>query len=382
MNKVEKINNLRELAIKKGDQKIVENVERAISALSIKDKERVLTSIINWLRKGEETGDIAVLVGGLAYSEHLDNPFILSAYANALLHQSMGNEVIQIISEFLNRVPSKSLTERDIAYLSISLSSGYKSIGESSKAIEVLESLDLQSENISDILIELYCNVGRYHDAIELGKKRSRHNFKSAKWYAKALFFTGKHTEAWKITDEFKDVSAIKELRKEFQSAEPSLVKGANKKHSGSKVFIVHGHDNEAKEGIARFIHKLGLTPIILHEQASSNQTVIEKFEKYADEVSFAVVILTPDDVGAVAKDRDNLRPRARQNVIMELGYFMGKLKRSNVCALYKGNVELPSDYHGIIYIELDAFNAWKTKLAQEFVTAKLDIDLNGLIKG
>lgn len=146
------------------------------------------------------------------------------------------------------------------------------------------------------------------------------------------------------------------------------------------RVFVVHGHDNEAKETTACFLEKLGLQPIILHEQASSGRTIIEKFEMYSGDIAFAVVLLTPDDVGASAAKQEQLNPRARQNVIMELGYFMGRLSRVRVCALHKGGIELPSDYQGVLYIEMDPAGAWKTKLAQEFVQAKLPIDLNGLL--
>ena len=92
--------------------------------------------------------------------------------------------------------------------------------------------------------------------------------------------------------------------------------------------------------------------------------------------------MLTPDDVGAVATDASNLKPRARQNVIMELGYFMGRLSRLRVCALYKGGVELPSDYQGVLYTEMDSAGVWKSKLAQEFVQAKLTINLEALLGG
>jgi predicted nucleotide-binding protein len=146
------------------------------------------------------------------------------------------------------------------------------------------------------------------------------------------------------------------------------------------KVFVVHGHDNAAKEGTARFLEKIGLQPIILHEQPSSGRTIIEKFETYSGDIAFAVVLLTPDDVGAASAESSSLRKRARQNVIMELGYFMGRLGRNRVCALHKGGVELPSDYQGVLYIEMDEAGAWKSKLAQEFVQAKLLINLAGLL--
>ena len=148
------------------------------------------------------------------------------------------------------------------------------------------------------------------------------------------------------------------------------------------KVFVVHGLDNEAKEGTARFLGRLGLEPVILHEQASSGRTIIEKFETYSGDIAFAVVLLTPDDVGYPRNGPNEPKPRARQNVILELGYFMGRLGRDRVCALHRGDVELPSDYQGVIYVELDTGGAWRPKLAQELAQAKLPIDLSGLLGG
>ncbi len=149
-----------------------------------------------------------------------------------------------------------------------------------------------------------------------------------------------------------------------------------------TRVFVVHGHDNETKETTARFLERLELKPIILHEQPSGGRTIIEKFEKFSGTAAFAVVLLTPDDVGAIASTRENLLPRARQNVVLELGYFMGRLGRDRVCALYKGGVDLPSDFQGVIYIEIDVSGAWKAKLAQELVQAKMPINLAGLLGG
>lgn len=143
-----------------------------------------------------------------------------------------------------------------------------------------------------------------------------------------------------------------------------------------NKVFIVHGHDEGARESVARYLEKLGLTPIILHEQASGGRTVIEKLEHNSD-VDFAVVLLTPDDVGAVATATDKLNSRARQNVILELGYFAGKLGRSRVCALHKGSVELPSDFLGVVYVAMDTAGGWRLLLAKELREAGFEVDLN-----
>ncbi len=146
------------------------------------------------------------------------------------------------------------------------------------------------------------------------------------------------------------------------------------------KVFVVHGHDSEAKEMVARAVERFGLEAIILHEQPNAGRTVIEKFEQYTD-VGFAVVLLTPDDVGSAKGDGNNPQPRARQNVVLELGYFLGKLTRSRVCALYKKGVEIPSDFDGVLYVELDDGGAWRTKLAQELSNARVPINLDALLK-
>jgi predicted nucleotide-binding protein len=113
--------------------------------------------------------------------------------------------------------------------------------------------------------------------------------------------------------------------------------KGAAAGVAGGKVFVVHGHDEAVREAVARFISSLDLTPIILHEQASQGRTIVEKLEHHGD-VGYAVVLLTPDDVGGSSSE--SLRSRARQNVILELGYFVGRLGRDHVCAMHRGNIE------------------------------------------
>src|ERR1035438_187355 len=124
---------------------------------------------------------------------------------------------------------------------------------------------------------------------------------------------------------------------------------------TSKRVFVVHGHDGEVKETVARFLEKIGLVPVILHEQPNEGRTIIEKFEVSSDDAGFAVVLLTPDDVGGpTSQSPTKLNPRARQNVILELGYFMGRLGRARVCALHRGGVELPSDFQGILYVEFD----------------------------
>lgn len=141
-------------------------------------------------------------------------------------------------------------------------------------------------------------------------------------------------------------------------------------------VFIVHGHDQAAKHAVARFVEGLGLNTIILDEQANRGQTIIDKFEENADATGFAIILLTPDDVGASSDKPAELQPRARQNVILELGYFWGKLGREHTCVFYKEEVELPSDIRGISYVSIDNPNEWQLQLAREMQQAGLPIDL------
>lgn len=143
------------------------------------------------------------------------------------------------------------------------------------------------------------------------------------------------------------------------------------------KVFIVHGHDNEAKQELARVLEKSGFEAIILHEQPNSGKTIIEKIECYTD-VGYAIVLYTECDKG-----RDKSVPveqeknRARQNVVFEHGYLIAKLGRDHVCALVKGEIETPGDISGVVYISMDANGAWKMQVARDMQDVGLPVDMN-----
>lgn len=164
-----------------------------------------------------------------------------------------------------------------------------------------------------------------------------------------------------------------------FKECKGLLLKATSKPKTSmdkSKVFIVHGHDNAAKESVARFVEKIGLKAIILHEQASSGNTIIEKIEANSN-VGFAIVLYTPCDVGASKAEKDQLKSRARQNVIFEHGYLIGKIGRKNVSALVKGDVETPNDISGVVYIKMDEADSWKYTVAKEMKACGYDVDLN-----
>ncbi len=146
-----------------------------------------------------------------------------------------------------------------------------------------------------------------------------------------------------------------------------------------TKIFIVHGHDNGAKQEVARFIEKLGFEPIILHEQISEQMTIIEKIEAYAEQVNFGIILYTACDIGG--KDKNTLQSRARQNVVFEHGYLIGKLGRKNVCPLVKGNIEKPGDIGGVIYMPMNESNSWHLPLAKELKAAGYNVDSSKLLQ-
>ena len=143
-----------------------------------------------------------------------------------------------------------------------------------------------------------------------------------------------------------------------------------------TEVFISHAHDEEAITAVAKFVENLGLKVTVLDEQPKKGQTIIDKFEEHADEAGFAIVLLTPDDIGS-SKATGKRKLRARQNVIFELGYLLGGLGGERVCALYKEGVELPSGIRDVAYVPMDNDDNWKLKLSQGMRKAGLPVDMS-----
>ena len=142
--------------------------------------------------------------------------------------------------------------------------------------------------------------------------------------------------------------------------------------NSKNSIFIIHGHDDEMKAEVARYIEKLKLTPIILQERLNKGDTIIEKFERLSNEASFAVALFSDDD-------DFNGEKRARQNVILEYGYFIAKLGRKNTMLLKKGEIEIPSDINGVLYEDYTT-SSWKSSLAQALKESGFNIDMNNVL--
>lgn len=215
--------------------------------------------------------------------------------------------------------------------------------------------------------------LGNEHVAPMLPKWLRQHRNLDSFWgFIKPMFGTYAERRTY-LSEQFTPALDALEFGENSQSAQPrqsiktsnpaSLVAARNKR----KVFIVHGRDNEAKHEVSRFIEKLGLEAIILHEQASSGMTIIEKIEHYSNDADFAIVLYTACDHGrGVHESKIPPKNRARQNVVFEHGYLMAKLGRENVCSLVKGEIETPNDISGVVYVPLDSFGAWKNEVSKE----------------
>jgi len=170
-----------------------------------------------------------------------------------------------------------------------------------------------------------------------------------------------------------------RQIQEDTSESEAPIVTQPKAPMDKSKVFIVHGHDDAAKSEAARFVENLGFKAIILHEQASSGKTIIEKIEEYTN-VGFGIVLYTPCDLGASQEEKELLKPRARQNVVFEHGYLMGKIGRENVCALVKGDIEKPTDISGVVYIPMNEGDSWKLAVAKEMKKSGYDVDFNKIL--
>ncbi len=244
-----------------------------------------------------------------------------------------------------------------VSYLVNLLTARATGLAADSSEYEALRQELLSNQNISHLLppwLKQHRNLDSFWGFIQP---------KFAKYAERRTYLSEQFTPALDAL-EFGVSKPLAAINRSAQPSSPAVPLVARNKR---KVFIVHGRDNEVKQEVSRFIEKLGLEAIILHEQASSGMTIIEKIEHYSNDADFALVLYTACDHGrGVHESKSHPKNRARQNVVFEHGYFMAKLGRENVCALVKGDIETPNDISGVVYVALDAFGAWKADVAKE----------------
>jgi len=173
-----------------------------------------------------------------------------------------------------------------------------------------------------------------------------------------------------------KTTQAIFQTYLEEMTDNDTTISSSKKNYNYSQVFIVHGHDGELKQSVARIIEKQGIEAIILSEKANQGRTIIEKFEDYSD-VGGTICLFTADDIG---HEKSNLKgnSRARQNVVFETGYFMGKLGRNRVIILADDGIEIPSDLSGVVYT--NTLN-WQIDLLKELEAMGYTVDYGKIAK-
>lgn len=192
-----------------------------------------------------------------------------------------------------------------------------------------------------------------------------------------SAFESGKHHWQGKASATREKVSTL--LGEPAPAPAPSGQPHSTSAYS-NRVFIVYGHDTSAREQLELLLRRMKLEPIVLQNLPSGGQTIIEKLETCSD-VTFACVLLTPDDEGHVIAKADEKKPRARQNVVLEMGMFLAKLGRKRVAILHKGSIELPSDINGLLYIPFkERVDEVKERVAAELQEAGFQINIKDLL--
>ncbi|WP_156757288.1 TIR domain-containing protein [Actinokineospora pegani] len=177
-------------------------------------------------------------------------------------------------------------------------------------------------------------------------------------------------------------IETLRSIARRLDVYQTNQTSGAEPKSAateGDSIFIVHGHALHKREELRRFLGQVtDRRVVVLEDQSSQGHDVLGKLLEAARRAAYAVVLLTGDDDGRVSGSGD-WKPRARQNVVLELGLFLGLLGRDKVAAIHEPGVEIPSDFAGVVYIKLDE-GSWKMKLATELRDAGIAIDLNQAI--
>lgn len=144
----------------------------------------------------------------------------------------------------------------------------------------------------------------------------------------------------------------------------------------GNCVFVIHGRD-PAKDELAAFLLRIGIHPIILHEESIQGRTIIEQIEHLLNRADYAIALFTGDDEGHLVGRSDRKKLRARQNVILEAGICLGVLGRRRFAILFRKGVELPTDLQGVVYIEFQKIADVRLRIVQELKAAGIDVDAN-----
>lgn len=212
--------------------------------------------------------------------------------------------------------------------------------------------------------------LGKHEEALKCLKKSK---VGSDKWYRISLSYLAleKYSEATKAFRKTLRIPKDQKTKLKSNKGKDKEAKAQRLKKQLPEVFIVHGHDEKARESVKKFIKSKRLEPIILKDIPFRGKNLIDKLDGALDKAKYAIVLLTPDDSISSKIDKD-VEHHARQNVILEYGLSRGKLGKENVCLLIKGNVHIPSDLQGVGRIEMNRSSEWKKQLTKELKAVKL----------
>ncbi|MBR5940795.1 MAG: nucleotide-binding protein [Neisseriaceae bacterium] len=222
-------------------------------------------------------------------------------------------------------------------------------------------------------------NVQRFLEH-KFGKDSTETQFFNHKIYFSSIF---SETEDKEISICKKGITETKLILEtyleEMEESQNSLNENKDNRNIDlTKVFIVHGHNDAIKEKVARLVEKQGLEAIILGEQTGGSKTIIERLEYHINEqgIGAAICLFTADDTGKANKEED-YKSRARQNVVFETGWCIGKLGRERIVVIAENTendkIELPSDMQGVVYINKN----WEVDMLKELRNMGFKIDLN-----
>jgi predicted nucleotide-binding protein len=166
----------------------------------------------------------------------------------------------------------------------------------------------------------------------------------------------------------------FEQVLNEILRANPDIETSNLEKVVGNTVFVIHGHDESLKNEVKLLLINAGVNHIVLHEQPDKGRTIIDKLLEESTASNYAIALFSPDD------KTEQGEKRARQNVVLEVGYFLGKLGKERVRLLVKDKIEIPSDLQGILYEPFDTSGSWKTRILKELMAVGIYVDLQNAI--
>ena len=250
---------------------------------------------------------------------------------------------------------------------------------------------------ISRMRLDLPADITIRFTPIILAKKDGKFDVKVEIEIYPIIYLKYTHIEAYRDEFQLTDLSlySIRSigLAKNIGASLDGIMINEPNIRNNRKIFVVHGRDETKKIELKNFLKAINIDPIILDEQKRVGKTLLDKFEYYANSSSFAIVLMTGDDFGGLSdtffsqsteegrqineNDEPVRETRARQNVIIEFGYFWGRLGINKICILCEEGVKMPSDVHGVSYFKLDNKGDCKQKIADELDNQGIKIDMN-----